>query len=460
MRLFKRTTSSLLLAFSLVIAIALPSTLLADAQKAAEYQKKGHALLKEKKVEEALGEFKLALEEDPYDRNLNFLIGLISFQLGKNEEALFAYERALAIDPKNVPALLEKVRVLIAMGALTQAREELQKAKRMNLSPELRRNVEAYYIQLSSKSEHEFSGLARIGHMWDSNATLGTSTVTSIELSEVTSLESPPTSRNDWNQSLLLVGNHSYSLTERGTWKSNATFFGSKHNRLIDNEIDLLSLSTGFAYNILNKHLFDISIGWSKTNLKRQLYQAARTFNLTYTFTHSPRHILRTSFSWTGRHHFSLPASVGVDEPFGLVNKITTGYTFVSEDGSYIWDLGFSFAFDKTPRAGDKALVYRSFIPSVKMTRIIVPELFNMYVSLNRTVKDYRESSFILSNKTTRIDRGHTLSLGTNIKISEELGLKRDWFIDLIGTATYNESNEQQSTYRAQQFTMQLSTQF
>jgi tetratricopeptide (TPR) repeat protein len=461
MTFLKNFSRTLPLVTALLCLLIAPSTLLADAEDAAIYQKKGHELLKEKKLEHALAQFKLALEEDPYDRNLNFLIGLISFQLGNNEEALFAYERALAIDPKNVPALLEKVRVLIAMGALSQAREELQKAKRMNLSPELRRNVEAYYIQLSSKKEHEFSGLARVAHMWDSNATLGTETETSIELSDVTTLNADPTSRSDWNENLLLAGNHSYSLTERGTWKSNVTFFGSRHNRLITNEIDLLSLSTGFAYNVDNKHLFDFSIGGSKTNLKRQLFQTAEFVNFTYTYTHSPRHVLRASHVWTGRNHFSLPGSAGVDEVFGFVSKVTTGYTFVSEDGNYIWDLGFSYAFDKTPRPANDANVYRSFVPSVKLTRMVIPELINVYISYNRTVKDYREKSFILaSTDETRFDRANALTFGSNIKISEELGLKRDWFVDIIATISYNKSNEEQSTYRAQQLTLQLSTPF
>lgn len=441
----------------LVTSLFSVSLLNADPKKAQELQKLGHQHLQKKEFQQALKYFKDALKEDPYDRNLNFLLGLVSFQLGFYEEALFSYERALAIDPKNVPVLLEKVRVLLAMGAISQAKEDLVKAKTMNLTPELRRSLDRLFSQVSAKKQHEFTGMARLSQLWDSNATLGTETETTIEINE-TPFKADPTKRSDWSLSILLAGNHSYPLTEQGTWKNSLLFFGSKHDRLKENEIDLISFTTGFGYSIDNRHLFDVSVGASKTNLKKQLYQTARIFNLSYSFHYTPRHIITASYNWNGRTHFALPDATGIDETFGLLNKYTAAYTYISQDGKYIWDLNYSFAFDKAPRPADNANVYRRFQGSAKLTRLVVPEILNLYVSVSRKVDDYREQSVIIQGQ--QLDRGHTLTLGSNIKISQEFGLKRDWFLDIILSSTYNESNQQQSEYQSQQISWQLTTNF
>lgn len=452
---FKHLPFSFFISLLLIFPISTFSQ--SENSLAREYYFTGLKHLKKKDYEGALKYFKDSLLEDPYNRDLNFQIGLVANRLGYYEEALFAFERALALDPKHIPSVLEKIRVLINLGALKQAREDLKQARSMNLTPEVRKNVEFLLAQISEKKEHVLSGVLVASQTWDSNASLGTAE--RIPLENFPDFLSEPTSTSDRILTGTFVGNHSYPLAEGGVWKNSLVVLASNHRMLDANEIDLITATTGLAYSFHNKHSYDVSASWAKINLKKQLYQTTVTFGGIYTFSPNPRHTLKLNYSWTRRHHYSLPGANGKDQTYGAVKKLGGSFTYISEEGRNILDLGYTYQIDTVSRDQDTPEWYQRYLGSLKYTRVAIPGILNISLGVNRRVDQYRQYHVARPDRM-RLDRAFVGTFGMNIKVNQEFGIKNNIFLDLTGSATYNRSNVPESLYRSQQFVVSLTTLF
>lgn len=76
------------------------------------------------------------------DIEFNYLLGIASLDAGKPGEALFAFERVLALDPNHPQARAELAKALIALVEYEAARIELLQVKAKNPPPEVAANVD------------------------------------------------------------------------------------------------------------------------------------------------------------------------------------------------------------------------------------------------------------------------------------------------------------------------------
>src|SRR5660398_150697 len=95
---------------------------LLDKIKVCESLNKGFALNRLGKYQEAITAFDKALEIDPQDRTAWNNKGLALANLGKYQEAITAYDKALEIDPQDKLALINKEIALNRLTALHRNR--------------------------------------------------------------------------------------------------------------------------------------------------------------------------------------------------------------------------------------------------------------------------------------------------------------------------------------------------
>lgn len=83
-----------------------------------------------------------------HDAEFNYLLGISSLDAGKPGKAVFAFERALAIDPKHPQARAELAKALVALAEYESARRELLQVKGMNPPPEVSAKVDQALVEL------------------------------------------------------------------------------------------------------------------------------------------------------------------------------------------------------------------------------------------------------------------------------------------------------------------------
>jgi tetratricopeptide (TPR) repeat protein len=94
--------------------------------------KLGVQLTEEGKYDDAIAEFKKALEKLPDEPVIYASIGNAQSKQGKNEEALASYDKAISINPKDPSFYTSKGVLLNQMGKTTESQEAFKKASELD----------------------------------------------------------------------------------------------------------------------------------------------------------------------------------------------------------------------------------------------------------------------------------------------------------------------------------------
>lgn len=76
------------------------------------------------------------------DPEYDFLLGLAALEIGKNTNAVFAFERVLAVKPDHVRARAEIARAYAALGETRMAKQEFETVKRQGVPPEVAATID------------------------------------------------------------------------------------------------------------------------------------------------------------------------------------------------------------------------------------------------------------------------------------------------------------------------------
>lgn len=83
-------------------------------------------------------------EERAGDPSFDFLLGLAALDSGRILEAVFALERVVDAAPQNARARAELARAYLVLGDTDEAKNEFNKAKRMELPSDMQRTIDSY----------------------------------------------------------------------------------------------------------------------------------------------------------------------------------------------------------------------------------------------------------------------------------------------------------------------------
>ncbi len=126
------------------------------------------------KYEEAFEIFLDLFRRNPKDEDLNYSMGLAAAQAGKISHAIFAYERALTINPENGPARLELGRSWMSLKQYEMAREEFGRLLALRPPEDIRNAADKELARLSKAVRRwRIEGEMTLSGIWDDNSNYG-----------------------------------------------------------------------------------------------------------------------------------------------------------------------------------------------------------------------------------------------------------------------------------------------
>lgn len=163
---FRRRPRPARLALCLLAALAAPSY-------ADDLLQQAEQLLDQQRGQEAYALLAPLEGERAGDPGFDLLLGRAALANGRNTEAAFAFERCLAVEPKNGPCRLQMAQTHMLLGETESARLELKTIQDYNPPPEIQSLVSQYMgmvQQQEKKTERQVSYYAQLGLGHDSNA--------------------------------------------------------------------------------------------------------------------------------------------------------------------------------------------------------------------------------------------------------------------------------------------------
>ncbi len=123
-------------------------------------------------------------DERAGDPDYDYLLGLAAIETGRGGIAAFAFERCLAVDPKNGPCRVQMARTHLALGETGAAREELQAVQASEPPREVNDLVSQYLGALTQREKEEkrrVDAHVQVGAGYDTNVS-GTTDATIIAI--------------------------------------------------------------------------------------------------------------------------------------------------------------------------------------------------------------------------------------------------------------------------------------
>ncbi len=88
----------------------------------------GYVLMEEGKLEEARKIYEGLIELSPNESYFHSVLGAIYQRLNNNEKALNEYDRAISLNPDDIPSIVNSAEILLHTGKLLESSERLKKA--------------------------------------------------------------------------------------------------------------------------------------------------------------------------------------------------------------------------------------------------------------------------------------------------------------------------------------------
>ncbi len=108
------------------------------------------------------------------DPEYDYLLGIAALDTGEREQAVFALERVLAVNPSHVQARAEIARAYFELGEQENARREFRSVRAANPPEAVKQTIDRYLSALEAGPKR-FSGFLEIGVGYDSNVNSATS---------------------------------------------------------------------------------------------------------------------------------------------------------------------------------------------------------------------------------------------------------------------------------------------
>lgn len=143
----KKKTLQLALVLSVLFS---PAAMSADSSALAE---KARALLSAGKAQDSYALLSKGEEEFADDVEFNYLLGISALDSGHFGAAVFAFERALALDPNHALARAELGRTMMVMGEFEGARKELAQVRSMNPPPEAAKVIDTTLAEIDRREQ-------------------------------------------------------------------------------------------------------------------------------------------------------------------------------------------------------------------------------------------------------------------------------------------------------------------
>jgi len=111
------------------------------------------------------------------DPEFDFLLGSAALELGKNTEAVFAFERVLAVQPNSGPARAQIARAYYNLKETEAAKREFENVKKQDVPPEVSATIDRFLdaiARVEESSKTVIHGYVEVGIGYDTNVNSAT----------------------------------------------------------------------------------------------------------------------------------------------------------------------------------------------------------------------------------------------------------------------------------------------
>ena len=158
-----------LTALALILSLSAPIAAFAD-----QVLDQAKRLLEERKAREAYQLLAPLQSERAGEVQYDYLLGIAALDAGDAQQAVFALERVLAIEPNNVQARAEIARAYFVLGERENARREFKTVSESREVPEAARATVDKYLTLLTPRQTFLSGFLEASVGYDSNVNSAT----------------------------------------------------------------------------------------------------------------------------------------------------------------------------------------------------------------------------------------------------------------------------------------------
>lgn len=195
----------------------------------------------------------------PTNKLVDFYYGRSAFELKNYEYAFSSFDRILINNPNDVRVRAEFARTLMMMKSYKEAKKEFETVLLMPIPVNVRKNINKLIKVIDSKEKtYIFNKVAIFGFGWDNN--VENNTYLDVVSNGLTLDKEEK--KEDSNFHLILVGNLIVpnKTNEKFSWETTAITYTQEQNEHKNNNIQLLSLSSGIGYTNKNtKNLFSLT---------------------------------------------------------------------------------------------------------------------------------------------------------------------------------------------------------
>lgn len=238
------------------LALAFAVSPLAMATSTDPVLAKADALLNQNQPRSAF-QLLAPLEDDRGgDPEFDYLYGLAALETGQASIAAFAFERCLAIDPKNGPCRVQMARTHLALGENSSAKLELESVQGSTPPVEVQALVKQYLGTISQREADEkrrIGAHAQIGLGYDSNVS-STTGQTQVALPAFGGLpfilSGVSTQQSDDFQQAEAGADFEYSLDPAWSLLGDATVNGRTYSEIDVFDSLVTAASLGAAYQV------------------------------------------------------------------------------------------------------------------------------------------------------------------------------------------------------------------
>lgn len=281
------------------------------------------------------------------DIQFDMLLGLVALDVGQNTRAVFALERVLAQDPKNLRARAEIGRAYLALGETQSARNEFETVKKLGVPGDVERTLDSFLNavdRLEGEIKTTLRGYVEATFGYDTNVNvapakseiafpgLGGTTLTLEQNSRAVSdsfsmLGAGAFFRAPVNKQIALVGGVSGSQR-----------FNSKREAF-----DILSADANIGAVVTqDKHIYSLTAQTSHTEIENDRYRDVRGFSGQWQYSIDSRNQVSAYGQYSNIRY--------VTQPTRDAERWTTGvgYAHATRDGH----IGFvsAYWFDEAAR--------------------------------------------------------------------------------------------------------------
>ncbi len=229
--------------------------------------------------ESALPDLKQQIQADPENKNNYYAYAQMAVLFGKLEEAAWAYDQLLQIDPNLDRIRLDLSLIYVSLGRYKDARELLDTVLAKDPPEAVQENIRAVLAKIDeAERRHHLAASLMAGIGSDSNANAAPGSGNILVLDTIVPLEHGTQPRSDLQEFGAVTASHTYyigRIADRTTlrWQSNAITYFTRQHALSELNLQLYGIRSGpeFLYEPWETR-FALTGGYNYLLLDKQSY--------------------------------------------------------------------------------------------------------------------------------------------------------------------------------------------